>query len=75
MSDDRSRSTVYFEGLCRFDYSCFSLLKTNLYSMNTDNTIVSASDYILVYRHTYTHAKVDSLLGANVSLYFSLSII
>ena len=54
MSDDRSRSTVYFEGLCRFDYSCFSLLKTNLYSMNTDNTIVSTSDYILVYQHIHT---------------------
>lgn len=55
MSDGRSRSTVYFEGLCRFAYSYFNLLKTNLYSMNADNTIVSTSDYILVYRHTYTH--------------------
>ena len=73
MSDGRSRSTVYFEGLCRFAYSYFNLLKTNLYSVNADNTIVSTSDYINPWcTGTHTHTEVYSLL---VGLYFSLSII
>ena len=55
MSDGRSRSTVYFEGLCRFAYSYFNLLKTNLYSMNADNTIVSTSDTLILGVPAHIH--------------------
>lgn len=63
----------YFERLPRFTYSYYSLLKTNLYSLNTDDTTISTiSIGIRTHVHTLKYTLHSELMQASTSVYQSI---
>ena len=63
----------YFERLSRFTYSYYSLLKTNLYSLNTDDTTISTiSIGIRTHIHTLKYTLHSELMQASTSVYQSI---